>query len=298
MQPTAYSSECAVLFADLVGSTPLYERIGDSAAYAMVDRCLKIMQHEVVSAGGRVIKNTGDGLMAAFWDSDGAADATLAMQREIRDLPMVSNLGLGIRVAFNYGPVVENGSDIFGETVNVAARLCELASPGKAMTSTDTAKRLSDAWQALVRHLPPRVLKGVSRPVELCEFVCDRLEEITAVGGDLVEEMLQAELRLYFDDRSWVLGGDTTRLRIRIGRDPTADIRVDETLASRRHCEIEQRGDKFVLIDRSSNGTFVTFEGDREFILHREEVVLRGHGWLAFGTSFSGAADKVEFYST
>ncbi len=63
----ALSSECAVLFADLIGSSQLYERIGDGAAFALVDKCLKTMSKVVEKAGGRVVKNTGDGLMAAFW---------------------------------------------------------------------------------------------------------------------------------------------------------------------------------------------------------------------------------------
>lgn len=294
MVPTpALSSECAVLFADLVGSTQLYERMGDTAAFALVDRCLAVMQEAVRAVGGQVVKITGDGILATFWDPDSAAETAVAVHRDVREIPLVANFSLGVRVGFHYGPVVESGHDIFGETVNIAARLAELASPGKAISSRETAEKLSEGWKPLLRMLPPRVVKGVSRPVHICELLCDKLEDVTAVGG-LTEIASVGELRLYQGGRVWVLGRETRRLKL--GRDADADVVIRDPQSSRRHCEVELRGDKFVLIDRSSNGTFINIEGEREFVLTREEVVLRGHGWLSFGNPRSQATDVVEFF--
>jgi adenylate cyclase len=67
-------------------------------------------------------------------------------------------------------------------------------------------------------------------------------------------------------------------------------------MASRRHCTIERRKDKWVLKDHSTNGTFVTLEGDSELTLRREELVLRKHGWIAFGQSRAGTQEVVEFF--
>jgi len=139
----ALSSECAVLFADLIGSSQLYERIGDGAAFALVDKCLKTMSKVVEKAGGRVVKNTGDGLMAAFW---------MPTPRPTRRSPCNSSartaaggeLRPGRPGGLPFRPGGESGTDVFGETVNLCARLSELASPGQAITSRETAQRLRE----------------------------------------------------------------------------------------------------------------------------------------------------------
>ena len=158
--------ECAVLFADLVGSTQLYERMGDTAAFALIDRCLRTMCDSVIGSSGTVIKMTGDGLLAVFRACDHAAETTLAIHRDIDGLPLAKHFSLGVRTGFHFGPVVESGNDIYGESVNIAARLSELASHGRAIVSTEAAVRLSEHWQPKIRPMPPRVVKGVARSVE------------------------------------------------------------------------------------------------------------------------------------
>jgi adenylate cyclase len=86
------------------------------------------------------------------------------------------------------------------------------------------------------------------------------------------------------------------RKQIVLGRDATADLVVADRMASRAHCEIEQRGHKFVLADRSANGTYLSIDGDSEIVLRREEVLLRGHGFITLGQSRSTATEFVEFF--
>jgi adenylate cyclase len=81
-----------------------------------------------------------------------------------------------------------------------------------------------------------------------------------------------------------------------LGRDATADLVVADPKASRAHCEIELRQGKFVLADRSANGTYLTMDGDREIVLRREELMLRGHGVIALGQSRGSATELVEFF--
>ncbi|WP_018410523.1 adenylate/guanylate cyclase domain-containing protein [Methyloversatilis thermotolerans] len=287
------SKECAVLFADLVGSTQLYERMGDTAAFALIDRCLRGMRDAVLSCSGRVIKMTGDGLLATFRACDQAADTSLAIHAAISELPLASHFSLGVRTGFHFGPVIETGDDIYGESVNIAARLSELGSHGRAIVSTEAAVRLSEHFQAMVRPMPPRVVKGVARSVEMCELRCEHSDMVTHIGG-LNADLGKKEMRVYHGGRVWLVGAEHPRLRL--GRDAGVDILVRDARASRQHCEIEFRRDRFVLIDRSSNGTFVTLEGRHEFALTREEVVIDGHGWLAFGSPRSNASDVVEFF--
>ncbi|WP_430433905.1 FHA domain-containing protein [Methyloversatilis sp.] len=159
--------------------------------------------------------------------------------------------------------------------------------------STEAAVRLSEHFQHMVRPMPPRVVKGVARSVEMCELRCEHSEHVTHVGG-LNFSSGKLEMRVYHGGRVWLLGAEHPRLRM--GRDAGVNILVKDARASRQHCDLEFRRDRFVLTDRSSNGTFVTIEGRHEFALTREEVVIDGHGWLAFGSPRSAASDVVEFF--
>lgn len=292
-QSTLPPHECAVLFADLVGSTQLYQRVGDKSAFEVVDKSIRAMRIAVETKGGRVVKHTGDGLMAVFRDADSAADATLAIHQTIKELPAAPEQRLAVRIGFQFGAVVASGTDVFGDTVNFAARLAELASPGKAITAVETARRLGPEWRSVLHTLPPRVIRGLSRPVELCELMCEAVGELTIVQSDHFLLETEPELRLYLDAVSLTL--NATKPSARIGRDPAADLVIADTQSSRRHAEVELRGDKFVLIDRSSNGTFVQIDGEREFLLSREEVVLRGRGQFALGRSCSSSPHVVSF---
>lgn len=285
--------ECAVLFADLVGSTQLYQLVGDAVAFEMVDRCIRTMRIAVETKRGRVVKHTGDGLMAVFRDADSAADATLAIHHTVKELPADPQQRLAVRIGFHFGGVVASGTDVFGDTVNFAARLAELASPGKAITSAETARRLGPEWRSAIHTLPPRVIRGLNRPVEMCELMCEAVGELTIVQSDHFLLEAEPELRLYLDATSVVL--NSSRPSARIGRDPAADIVISDSQSSRRHAEIELRGDKFVLIDRSSNGTFVQIDGEKEFLLSREEVVLRGRGQFSLGRSCATSPQVVSF---
>jgi len=83
---------------------------------------------------------------------------------------------------------------------------------------------------------------------------------------------------------------------VSIGRDAESGLVIDDEMASRNHCSIERRQDKFWLKDHSTNGTYVTFEGDAEILLQREEVTLRKHGWIAFGHPRDPKVEVVEFF--
>lgn len=292
--PTPTSSvECVVLFADIADSSVLYERIGNEAAYDRINRCLKAMQRVVETCGGRLIKLTGDGLMAVFDEPNACIDASSAMSMELGELPTAGGLPLAIRIGFHLGAVVRTSDDLFGETVNIAARLCELAAPGTAVTSAETAERLSRSHFRKLRQIPPRPLKGIHRSYELLELVCGDANTVTAVFAGFDTAFTPATLELTFRGETRVM--DEGAHRLTIGRDPGADVVLANTHASRRQCVIEERGGKFVLIDGSSNGTYVVEDGGRSLLLRREELVLTGHGWITFGRPRGKGVEEMEF---
>ena len=290
---TPFPPECTVLFADLVGSTQLYERVGDSSAFELVDRCLKELNRAVEGRGGQVVKHTGDGLMAIFAQADQAADAAVCMHQALRELPSTPGQRLAVRIGFHSGSVIASSGDVFGETVNFAARLVELASPGRALTTVETYQHLTPEWKEVLHALAPRVLRGASRPVEIYELKCEAMGDVTVLQTGQFDLDEEHELRLYLNEQTIIL--NNTHPVARIGRDAAADLRIGDSRASRRHAEIELRGDKFVLVDRSSNGTYVAMDGEREFLLSREEIVLRGRGHIALGGSCSDNPFAISF---
>ena len=286
-------AELTVLFADIAGSTQLYERAGDTQAHQLVANCLQVMRSEIEGSHGRVVKHTGDGLMAVFANPNHAAEAALRIHHAVTDIPARAAERVSVRIAFHSGSVIERGDDVFGDTVNIAARLLELASPGRAIMSAESQRRLLKEWRALTHMLQSRSLRGISRLTELFELVCESTGDLTVVQALDLDLGVTPELRLDFGGTSVFL--DETHPSIRLGRDPGCGLRVTDGRASREHASIELRGDKFVLIDRSSNGTFVTIDGEREFVLSHEEVVLHHAGRLSLGRPCLESAQTIAF---
>ena len=128
--------DCAVLFADVAGSTSLYEIFGDKKAFGLIEQCLATMGECTKELHGRVVKTIGDAVMAVFPSADDAAAAAAEMQLRVSKSGKESGAArLGPRIGFHYGPVVdqEKDGDVFGDTVNLVSRLSDLASRAYAM---------------------------------------------------------------------------------------------------------------------------------------------------------------------
>jgi len=288
-------SELSVLFADVSGSTKLYETAGDAVAHAAIEKCVSIMRDKTVNAKGRVIKTIGDEVMSAFATADQAADAAIEMQSAISELPPVGNTQIGIRVGFNHGPVVEREGDVFGDAVNLAARLAGVATKGQIITARDTVMLMSPMLKAATRAITTVQVKGKAQGIQVYELIWQQSEDMTTLASQKsVYKPKNAKLRLLVQGSEMVLSAE--RPAVALGRDASADLVIKERMASRAHGKIERRLDKFILTDHSANGTFVTIEGDKEIVLRREEFTLRGHGWIAFGQSRAAASDVVEFF--
>jgi adenylate cyclase len=288
-------SEVSVLFADVSGSTKLYETAGDTVAHAAIEKCVSIMRDKTLNAKGRVIKTIGDEVMSAFPTADHAADAAIEMQSGISELPPVGNTQIGIRIGFNHGPVVERDGDVFGDTVNLAARLAGVATKGQIITARDTVMLMSPMLKAATRAITTIQVKGKAQEIQVYELIWQQSEDMTTLASQKsLYKPKNAKLRLLAQGSEVVLSAE--RPALALGRDASADLVIKERMASRAHGKIERRLDKFVLTDHSANGTFVTIEGDKEIVLRREEFTLRGHGWIAFGQSRGTASDVIEFF--
>jgi class 3 adenylate cyclase len=287
--------QTTVLFAGLTGSAELYQSAGDGPAVDAITRCLGELQAAVEASGGRVVKTMGEQIMALFPTANAAADAAARIQAAVESLAEMGGPKLGARVAFHFGPLLQHDNDIFGDSVNIASRLAEQAMSGQVLTTAETVALLGRGVRNSARRLYDITVRGRAEQVALYEYLWRKSPDITDFSA--VTSMLNAPrpgLRLRYR------GKDFIRRRreesITIGRDSGCLLVVAEAKASRQHCVIERRGQKFVLRDYSTNGTYVAVEGEEEIVLRREEFTLRRHGWIAFGQPRAETPDVVEYF--
>ncbi|APV49348.1 hypothetical protein BWI17_06445 [Betaproteobacteria bacterium GR16-43] len=283
-----------VLFADVSGSTKLYEAVGDKAAHAAIENCVLLFGAVTARNAGRVIKTIGDEVMSVFPDASAGGRSAIEMQRELEQMAPVGNLRMGARVGLHFGPLIERDGDVFGDTVNLAARLTEMASRGQIITSLETVELFEPLIKMDCRRLYSIPVKGKEKEVAICEILWSETDEVTTLAAQRSHKpVTPVNLKLTYRDRTILLPKE--RRSLVLGRDATADLVIADKMASRAHCSIELRGEKFIISDRSANGTWVEIEGDRPLVLRREEALLRGKGFITLGQPRETATEIVEY---
>jgi class 3 adenylate cyclase len=158
-----------ILFTDIVESTALTQSMGDEAAMAVIEVHDTIVRDALVAFGGREVKHMGDGIMASFVSSAGAVKCASQIQRELvrhQEKEKQSDRKIEVRVGAAAGEPVEHHDDLFGCTVQLAARLCSHALPGQILVSNAIAD-LCVGKKLMFRALGEVSLKGFDRPVQV-----------------------------------------------------------------------------------------------------------------------------------
>lgn len=290
----------AVLFVDISGSSQLYVDLGDAHASERVRACLGLLQRVVEANSGRLIKAIGDGLMCDFADVDQALQAAQEMHVSIADSSDDASLS-GIHVGCHYGPVIESEGDLYGDTVNVAARVAGVARAGQIIVTQETVAQLSGDRRQQVRALSDVSVKGRLDALTVLEYLWRPQGDLTrphrtvrSRGGPAAGSK-SARLRLVFRDREVWLHRPASA--ITLGRDSACDLEIQDPGASRQHATIAIRGDKVVIVDHSSNGTYVAWDEESETWLRREEMILPPRGRISLGRSTRAPhATIVEFF--
>lgn len=285
----------AILFADVSGSTALYETLGDRKALKAVESVLKELRKATTGGSGRVVKTLGDEIMAVFPSPADAARAAIRMQERVAAARPSGSVRLGVRIGFHAGPVLEEGGDYFGDTVNTAARMAGIAKRGQIVTTEAGIESLPAELRGRTRDLDQLRVKGKQAELKVFELLWQDDDDLTVLGTQERAEPATSVLRLQQGGRTLVM--DAARPMVLIGRDAASDIVIAHRSASRLHGRIERRKNKFFYTDLSTNGTFVTVSGDAEIRLRREEIMLRGKGQLAYGHSGKDARAEVIRYS-
>jgi class 3 adenylate cyclase len=288
-------SHAAILFADIAGSTHLYESVGDAAALEVIQRCLDMMCRVCEERDGRVVRTIGDEVMAVFASPANAGYASIDMQTRIAAIGTKGGTSMALHAGFHAGPVIRTDDDVFGDTVNVAARLRALAKTGQILVTADTLQGLPAALRSRTRSLDLHSVKGKDVDVEVHELLWQETEDdLTALAPR--QAMRAARLFLRYRDQEIDASGVAS---LTLGRDASCNVVIQGRKASRLHARIERRRDKYALIDVSTNGTFLVVPGEPDVELRREEALLRGHGRIYFGPpSLADAADEVVDFET
>lgn len=286
-------AERTVVFADLRGSTALFEKLGNAEATSVVTHTVTALGRVVDQMKGQVVKTLGDGLMAVFEHPEHGVKAANAMHDVLEDLvargrargASVGMRALKLQVALACGEVVEMNSDCFGDAVNVAARLLDHAGDNETLITDSVFTGLNVVQQERFRSLDWMHLRGRAEPVLVHLLGGKRFSDTVVTQFGSVEATTEPDgIRMVWGAMNRLYSGH--RLPVVLGRSPQSNFCVDDARVSRSHARIDWHGGSFSLSDLSYNGTYVKFSSGGEVLsLRRGNCTLHGSGVIGLGGS-------------
>ena len=287
-----------VVFSDLTGSIRLFELLGNDKATETVTRLNRWIAEVVNAHLGQVVKNLGDGVLSSFADPADAIAAALEIQRghQIRLTRWPANLRTEIKIGIATGEVLVVDGDCYGDAVNVAARLSAMCGPSEIWATETTMQSASEIPGIRYHSLGPVNIRGRSEMLPLChiEWHEEVVSNLMTMQASLPEIETQddpifGQIELGWNGRK--LACVPADLPLYLGRSVDAGLCLPDPRVSRLHARLDWRNGAFVLVDVSSFGTWVRFDGSSaEIPLRREECILHGSGDIGFGASFSDAS--------
>lgn len=281
-----------VLFADLRGSTALFETLGNAEATTVVTHCVGVLTRPVVDNAGKVVKTLGDGLMAVFEQSEDAVIASV-MMHEVLDAVVSKGSERGassglralkLQIGLARGEVVEMSGDCFGDAVNVAARLLDHAGDNETLVTIDVLHGLPPEQQSRFRSLDRLALRGRAEPVQVHVLTRRRGGDAAVTQfGDVSISGEPEGLRLTWGESARVFR--SRQMPLVLGRSPQAEFCVDDSRVSRSHARVDWYSGSFQLTDLSFNGTYVRFADGEIVSLRRGSCTLHGSGIVGLGAA-------------
>ena len=278
-----------ILFADVAGSTRLFETKGDVEARRLTSMVLEALAIICQQYGGRVIKTIGDEIMCTIPTALDGLLAARDMQRKMaRDINFVRD-SLAIRIGLHYGPALEENGDVYGDAVNTAARMTSLAKREQIVTTASTVTGVGDKAPE-TRGLGRARVSGKLLPIEIVDVVW---QEDTS-GMTMVQSAIRlgdipgaapVKNKLKLRHRGHLIELDENSEPFMMGREASNGLVVEADWVSRTHAQIEFKRGHFMIIDRSTNATYVTIGQDQELRVHRDELHLRKSGSISMGQS-------------
>ena len=276
------SYSTTVVFADVSGSSKLYKEVGNDEANRRIGDIVKRCCDVVQTNKGVVIKTIGDEVMCHFRDANDAHVASIAIQR-------IGEQTLPMRIGMAYGTVIEKDKDLFGEAVNDAAAVAKIARGKQTISTEGFRAQLTADHQKKLSHFDEVKLKGGQASTKLYrtewEGTTQSIAKQTVIMASI--SAIHNQLSISYSTADGQRGTHTLTAQsgpFHIGRDAeTCQLAIATPLASRDHCHIQYQYGKFVLVDHSTNGTWVKTSNDQQVYLRREELPLLGSGSIGLG---------------
>ena len=291
--------EVAILFADVVGSTQLYDKFGDTKASETVAACLDVMKEATLQFNGTVIKTIGDEVMATFPTVDEAMSAAVNMQAKITaDNKQEDRIAVSIRIGCHYGPVVQEQNDIFGAAVHTANRMTSQAKSRQIVITGETVRKMSDKFKELTRQIDVATVRGKLDEVALYELLWNPDEATSMLPTIELEgqDRKASKVQLSFRDQNIEVSDQ--RKSVTLGRAEDNDLVIKGNLISRIHAKVEMRRGKIIIVDQSTNGTFLmNLQGDETFV-RRDSAMLSGEGTIGLGRAEEPGASLAIHFKT
>ncbi len=294
MNGALQNAELAILFADISGSTAIYDRLGNEKALQLISQTLDILIQEMNKHHGTLIKTIGDEIMCTFPDVAAAVNAACAMQAAISAKRPGGEQPLYIRIGLHYGEVIRDGSDVFGDAVNVAARITAITRARQIMTTRAAVEALPKELRGTVRELKRAELRGKDESFDMFQIQWE-LEDTTRtrIGLPTFRKAADTQHELMLRYRQKVVAVNERQKSVTLGRGEACDLLIYNSFASRQHARIECSFGKFLLTDHSANGTYVRFSDDQVVQLSNQQIVLHGSGSISLGEPFSEVPTEV-----
>ena len=276
--------EVAILFADVVGSTQMYDKFGDTKASETVSDCLEVMKEATHQFGGTVIKTIGDEVMSTFPSVDEAMNAAVIMQARITaDNKQEDRIPVSIRIGCHFGPVVQEQNDIFGAAVHTANRMTSQAKAKQIIISGETVELMGKELQKQTRQIDVATVRGRLDEVALFELLWNPDEATSMLPTIEWQNKGQKLSKMVLTFRGTEVEVSDKRKSVNIGRADDNELVIKGNLISRIHAKVEMSRGKFVLVDQSTNGTFLqNVQGDETFV-RRDSTALGKEGTIGLG---------------
>jgi class 3 adenylate cyclase len=280
-----------VVFADIVGSTRLYETVGDSLAQTLITDLEHKIAELVIPMGGVVQQFVGDEVVFYFADVNAAVDCACQVHEtaeafsEARGVPMMMRIGL------HCGPVIIVQDRMFGDTVNTAARIVGIAQGGQIIASETVVNQLKEKLRAKARHFDETKVKGKQNKIVVYDLLW-RPSNVTKILRPVVpaSQHIPSLMLRYGQARYQFESGQRD---FTIGRDRANDLVIMAATASRKHARIELGRDRFIYIDISTNGSYVQTQDGEPIYIRRETLPLWGRGRIALGAPLDEGDDHI-----
>jgi class 3 adenylate cyclase len=281
----SYEEQLVTLFADISGSSQLYDSLGDSRAAEIVEQCVTIMTDVTLQHGGKLLRTIGDEVMTTFPNVESAGDAARAMQENISDKKFDAGRPIAIRVGFHFGSLLLKDGDLYGDAVNLAKQVTNHAKPGQILTTDASLSQLPEPARALYRQIDLIQIKGKREEAAIYELVW-QAEFATAMSVSWTAlHSENARLALIAGETRVELGEDRTS--VSIGRSEGNDLILPFPTVSRLHARVGYNKGRFHLTDLSINGTYFLSDDGSGGYLHRDTRELTGSGTLGLGEVIS-----------